>query len=181
MLTFSTKNKMLLNMFVSGGKIMIKKWINAIDDGVATFALSAIILLTGTNVFSRYVLNKPLPWVEEIAIGLFVWLVFIGISSAMKRDSHIGVDYFVNKMPRSFRILCIVVRAVAIYYVLFYVFVNLGFDFTSQASSKITPILGISYQVIDIAVPIGGLLTAVHFTRTIIRSLQVEFTKEGGS
>lgn len=158
---------------------MIKKWFYTIDDGVATIALFAIILLTGTNVFSRYVLNNPLPWVEEITIGLFVWLVFIGISSAMKRDSHIGVDYFVKRMPRPLRILGNIIRAVAIYYVLFYVFVYLGYDLI--ATRKITPILGISYKVINIAIPIGAVLTAVHFTRTLIRSFQAEFGKEGES
>jgi TRAP-type C4-dicarboxylate transport system permease small subunit len=160
---------------------MNKKWFHVLDDGISTIALFAIILLTGTNVFSRYVLNKPLPWVEEIAIGLFVWLVFIGISSAMQRGSHIGVDYFVQKLPRPLRILSVIIRAIAIYYVLFYVFVYLGFTFTAQASSKVTPILGISYQVIDIAIPIGGVFTAVHFTRAFIRSIQVELGKEGGS
>jgi len=160
---------------------MMKKWFNWIDDGIATFALSAIILLTGTNVFSRYVLNKPLPWVEEVAIGLFVWLVYIGISSAMKRDSHVGVDYFVNKLPRPLRIISIIVRAAAIYYVLFYIFIYLGLKFTLQASSKVTPVLGLSYQMINIAVPIAGVFTAIYFTQSLIRSLRLEFKEEGGS
>ncbi|MCM3761618.1 TRAP transporter small permease [Alkalihalobacillus oceani] len=157
------------------------KWLKWLDDGIATIALSAIILLTGTNVFSRYLLNNPLPWVEELTIGLFVWFVYIGISSAMKRNSHVGVDYFVNKMPRPLRIISLFVRAAAIYYVLFYIFIYLGMDFTMQASSKLTPILGISYQTINIAVPIAGLFTAIYFTRSFIRTLQLEFRKEGGA
>ncbi|MET3504716.1 TRAP transporter small permease [Halalkalibacter oceani] len=157
------------------------KWLKWLDDGIATFALSAIILLTGTHVFSRYVLNHPLPWVEEVTIGLFVWFVYIGISSAMKRNSHVGVDYFVNKMPRPLRIISLFIRAAAIYYVLFYIFIYLGMDFTMQASSKLTPILGISYQAINIAVPIAGLFTSIYFTRSFIRTLQLEFRKEGGA
>lgn len=160
---------------------MLKKIGRDIDDGIATIALVGIIALTGTHVFFRYVLSKPFPWAEEVSIGLFVWLVFIGISSTMKRDGHIGVDYFVNKMPRSLRLVSHIIRALAIYYVLFYVFVYLGFDLTSQAASKVTPILGISYKWIDIAVPLGGILTAIHFTRTVIKSFKVEFGKEGGS
>lgn len=160
---------------------MVKRWLNAMDDIVATFALVGVITLTCINVLFRYLLNRPVPWVEEIALGLFIWLVFIGISSTMKRDGHIGVDYFVNMMPRPFRIISEIIRAAAIYYVLIYVFVYLGYDLASQATSKLTPILGISYQMIDIAVPIGGAITAIHFTRTLIRSFQAEFGKEGGS
>ncbi|RKL66512.1 C4-dicarboxylate ABC transporter permease [Salipaludibacillus neizhouensis] len=158
---------------------MIKKWFNAIDDGASTFALFGIIILTGINVFSRYVLNNSLPWIEEIAIGLFVWFVFVGMSSAMKEDKHIGVDFFVKKMPRQIRIIGFIIRAVAIYYVLFYVFIYLGYDL--MKTSKITPILGISYKIINLAVPIGGLLTVIHFTKVLVKSFPIEFGKEGGS
>ncbi|MGM0876680.1 MAG: TRAP transporter small permease [Bacillota bacterium] len=159
---------------------MIKKWFNAIDDTISTSALAIIILLTVTNVFCRFVLNSPISWIEEISLALFIWMVFIGISSAMKRDGHIGVDYFVQKMPKPLRIFFIIIRAAAIYYVLFYVMIYLGYDLTSQAESKQTPVLGVSYQLIDIAVPIGGLLTAIHFTRILIRSFLNQPGKEGG-
>jgi TRAP-type transport system small permease protein len=157
------------------------KWLYAIDDIISTFALSVIILLIGFNVFFRFVLNDPIPWTEEVSLGLFVWLVFIGVSSAMKRNSHIGVDFFVNKMPKPFRILCSIIRAAAIYYVLIYVFIYIGYYFTLQAVNKVTPVLKISYQLIDIAVPLGGILTAIHFTRIFIHSFHTQYRQEGGS
>ncbi len=159
---------------------MIKRRLNAIDDAVSTIALVGVVGLTGINVISRYLFTHPVPWIEEIVLGLFIWLVFIGISSTMKRDGHVGVDFFVKKMPRPVRILSEIIRAAAIYYVLIYIFIYLGSNLTLQATNKLTPILGISYQLIDIAVPIGGILTAAHFTKTLIRNFQTEFGKEGG-
>lgn len=149
---------------------LIKRGLNAIDDVIATIALSGVIALTVINVTLRYVFSRPAPWVEEIALGLFIWAVFIGVSSAMKRGGHIGVDYFVNKMPRSARIVSEIIRAAAIYYVLIYVFIYLGYNLTIQASSKLTPILGIGYHMIDMAVPIAGVLATIHFTVSLIRS-----------
>lgn len=160
---------------------MIKKIFDPIDDIISTLALTVIITLTVTNVFLRFVLNSPVAWAEEISVGLFIWLVFVGMSSAMKRDNHIGIDYFVNKMPRPLKIAAIIIRALAIYSALFYVLIYLGSSLTAQAQSKVTPILTISYQYIDIAVPIGGLLTVIHFTRLLIRNLQAELRKEGGA
>jgi TRAP-type transport system small permease protein len=153
---------------------MLKKWLYSIDDIISVIALSIISVLTILNVIFRFILNNPIVWAEEITLGLFVWLVFIGVSSAMKRDGHIGVDYFIQKMPRFFRILSKIIGAAAIYFVLIYVFMYLGMDLTSKAGSKVTPILGISYQYIDIAIPIGGFLTAIHFTIKLIRSFQAE-------
>lgn len=162
------------------GKIMFKKIFDPIDDIISTLALAVIIVLTVMNVFFRFVLNSPIAWAEEISVGLFIWLVFVGMSSAMKRENHIGVDYFVNKMPRPLKITAIIIRALAIYSALFYVLIYLGSTLTAQAQSKVTPILAISYQYIDIAVPIGGVLTAIHFTRLLIRSLKAELINKGG-
>ncbi|WP_203333668.1 TRAP transporter small permease [Planococcus beigongshangi] len=153
---------------------MILKWVNRIDDVIATIALIGILIITIVNVFCRFILNQPFAWAEEVSIGLFVWLVFIGISSAMKRGGHIGVDYFVEKMPRTLKIVAIIIRAVSIYFVLIYMFIFLGYDLMIQASSKLTPVLGISYQWIDLAVPLGGLLTAYHFTRQLLKKKQQE-------
>ncbi|NRG46384.1 TRAP transporter small permease [Bacillus sp. CRN 9] len=160
---------------------MVIKWLKGIDDIIATVALAGIIVFTSLNVFFRFVLNNPISWAEEITLALFIWMVFIGISSAMKRDGHVGVDYFVKKMPKPLRILSSIVRAVAIYYALIYVLIFLGLDLTSHAENKLTPVLGLSYQFIDIAVPIGGLLTAIHFTRKLIRSDLSQFGNGGGS
>ncbi|WP_241655904.1 TRAP transporter small permease [Halobacillus litoralis] len=159
---------------------MVKSGLNAIDDVMASLALVGVILLTGINVLLRYIFNAPIAWTMEVALGLFIWFVFIGISSSMKRNGHIGVDFFVKKLPRPLWILSEIIRAAAIYFVLIYVFIYLGSKFTMMATGKLTPILGLSYQLIDIAVPIGGAITAIHFTRNFILSLRTEFRNEGG-
>lgn len=153
---------------------MLKKWFDPIDDILSVFAISAISALTIINVFCRFVLNSPISWVEEITLGFFVWLVFIGMSSAMKRGGHIGVDYFLLMLPKAIRNVFTIIGAVAIYFVLIYVFIYLGMELTAQAGSKITPVLGVSYQYIDFAVPFGGFMTTIHFTIKLIRSFQVD-------
>lgn len=160
---------------------MIKTWFNRLDDIIATIALTGVLFVTITSVFYRFILSKPFAWAEEVTLGLFIWVVFIGISSAMKRGGHIGIDYFVERMPKPLQIASKIIRAGVIYYVLIFVLVYLGYELTSQASSKLTPVLGISYQWIDIAVPIGGLLTAYHFSRNLISSFRGESEQKGSS
>ncbi|MEH7222786.1 TRAP transporter small permease [Bacillus sp. JJ1566] len=157
---------------------MPKKWFYPIDDIMSVFAISLISFLTIINVFCRFVLNDPISWAEEITLGCFIWLIFIGVSSAMKRDGHIGVDYLIQKMPKVMRNVCTVIGAAAIYFVLIYIFIYLGFQLAFQAGNKVTPVLGISYTYIDLAVPIGGLLTAIHFTIKLIRSFQTDLEKK---
>lgn len=156
----------------------MKVWFNRLDDFIATCALTGVLFVTIVSIFYRFILGRPFAWAEEVTLGLFIWLVFVGVSSAMKREGHIGIDYFVERMPLLARRAALIIRAIVIYFVLLYVLVYLGFQLTAQASSKLTPVLGISYQFIDIAVPIGGLLAAYHFSRTLITSFRIEPLKK---
>lgn len=158
---------------------MVKKWLYNLDDVIATTCLTMIILLTGINVISRYFFNSPFAWMQEISLGLFIWMVFIGISSTMKRDGHVGVDYFVQKMPKPLRLLSEIIRAVTINFVLIYIFIVLGFDLIDQSSNKLTSVLGINYQIIYLSIPLGGAITAIHFTRKFIYSFKQEINKKG--
>ncbi|MEK3978520.1 TRAP transporter small permease [Psychrobacillus sp. FSL K6-2836] len=157
---------------------MIKKWINQIDDILATIALTGVLTITIVNVFYRFILESPFAWAEELTLGLFVWVVFIGISSSMKRGGHVGIDYFVEKLPKGLKLGAIIIRAAAIYFVLIYGFIYLGYDLMAQASAKITPVLGISYQWIDLAVPLGGLLTAYQFSRVLLKTFRQTSTQK---
>lgn len=138
---------------------------NKIDDFLASIALVGLIGITVANVTFRYIFNAPIPWGEEVSLGLYVWFVFVGTGSAMKRDGHIGIDYFVEKMPSRLKKFMVGFRTIIIYFVLLYVFIYLGYELTAQAGDKVTPTLGISYQWIDVSVVVGGILTLYHFTK----------------
>lgn len=157
----------------------MKGKLGASDDILATLCLATVIILTGTNVLTRYIFKAPVAWTMELVLALFIWFVFIGVSSSMKRDGHIGVDFFVKKLPKSLRIISLVIRAVGIYFVLIYVFVYLGTLLSLQSTGKVTPIIGLEYFYIDIAVPLGGIFTTVHFTRSLVRSFQAEVGSKG--
>lgn len=157
---------------------MLNKWINSIDDVIATITLIALIILTSTNVFFRFVLKSPIGWGEEVSLALHVWIVFIGISSTMKREGHVGIDYFVEKLPSKLKVVTKAIREIVIYGVLLYVLVYLGITFTVQ-SSTVTPVLGISAKWIALAVPVGGLFTAYHFTKILVKSYHNQDLKKG--
>lgn len=150
--------------------ILLKSFLKNIDDWIAVVSLAGIILLTGVNVILRYFFSNPIPWTEEVTLMLFVWLIFVGMSTAMKYKTHIGVDYFVEKLPKSLKMVADFIRILSIYTVLIYVFIILGAKFIGNVSGKATPILAISYQYINIAVIVGAVFTIVRFTAQIITS-----------
>ena len=68
--------------------------------GVALIAFITIAITI--QVFTRYVLNQPLVWVEEAATYSFIWGAFIGASIGLKNNRHIKIATFVGFLtPRN--------------------------------------------------------------------------------
>ena len=66
---------------------------------LALFATLAFIVFY--QVFTRYVMNDPAGWTEEIARYFLVAVVFIGASMSVRKNNHIQVDYFYRLMPKA--------------------------------------------------------------------------------
>ncbi|MDQ0164732.1 TRAP-type C4-dicarboxylate transport system permease small subunit [Bacillus horti] len=150
------------------------------DDYLAVIALSGIIILISSNVIFRFVLNNPITWTEEVSLGLFIWLTFIGISSGIKHNSHVGIDYFVRKLPARIYHITQTLRLVIIFATTVVVFVYWGMGFAIHGVAKVTPVLGISYTFINMAVPLGSLLAVYHLSRVFIRKDRAYIHQERG-
>lgn len=66
---------------------------------VATTLVGATAVITCIAVFFRYVLNAALPWPEEVAGYLLVWISFAGAYIALRRGRHISFGALVDSMP----------------------------------------------------------------------------------
>ena len=51
------------------------------------------------GVFTRFVLNSPFNWTEEIARFCMLWFAFIGGSVEMKKGNLINFSFIVDKLP----------------------------------------------------------------------------------
>ena len=60
--------------------------------------LAVVVFL---QFFSRYALNNPIAWTEEIARYLLTCVAFLGGAMAVRRQSHIQVEFLYLYLPRS--------------------------------------------------------------------------------
>jgi TRAP-type transport system small permease protein len=70
---------------------------NRIWDDFTLFLFICLLVAATLQVLSRYVLEAPLPWTEELARFLLVWVAFLGSASVARRKMHITVEFFSNK------------------------------------------------------------------------------------
>lgn len=74
-------------------------WINRLEEGLVAFLLTAMTLISFTQVVARYVFNYSFVWALELVTFLFGGLIFFGISYGVRVGSHIGVDALVRSLP----------------------------------------------------------------------------------
>lgn len=75
-------------------------WLIDAERFVAGALLIAIFGMIIFQVFTRYVLNMPLPWSEEVARLMVVWLTFVGAGFVASRNAHIAVDILAVYLPK---------------------------------------------------------------------------------
>jgi len=74
----------------------MNKFINMIEEGFIAFLLTAMTVVTFSQVVARYVFNSGAVWALELTTYLFAWLVMFGAAYCVKKGVHIGIDAFVN-------------------------------------------------------------------------------------
>lgn len=72
------------------------KIISWIDENFEAIFIKVILAFTSVVIFcqviARYVFDSSFSWSEEVCRYLFIWLIYLGVSYAVKQDKHIRVD-----------------------------------------------------------------------------------------
>ncbi|EWH00740.1 TRAP transporter small permease [Halomonas sp. BC04] len=72
---------------------------HAAEDYISLLVFWALIFVVFLQFFTRYVLGDSTTWTEEIARYLLILVGFIGSVMAVRKGSHIMVEFFYHYMP----------------------------------------------------------------------------------
>jgi len=124
--------------------------------------------------------GRSIPWITELSVCLFAWVVFLGAGILSRRGGHISLDIIVERLPSSIQSWLRV-----IYAILAIVFVAVLLYFGGQLALFVgrfqkSVYLEISMFYFYLAVPVGGLLIGLNSLGTILPNpRKVEMTKLG--
>ena len=134
---------------------------------VLSLVVGFLVLDVVWGVFTRYILEDPASWTNELAGFLLAWVTLLGGAAAFGTKEHLGVDYFVGKLhPDTRKMLAIFSHLVVLFFALV-IFVFGGFKTVSEsftpAMTQMTPALNLNKGYLYLALPIAGLFM-VSFT-----------------
>ena len=83
---------------------MLKKYtkfldgLESVEKAFLVVTAAIMVIVIAYQVVLRYVFHASNAWSEELARYLFIYDVFIGSAIALRKNSHLQVDVFLNLM-----------------------------------------------------------------------------------
>ena len=97
----------------------LQKGINYVLARIAALLLIAMTFLVIYQVFTRYILNNPADFTEEIVRYLLIWLGFVGAAYAFSTREHIALFFFRDKLPAGLRRGLIIAMDALVLFIIF--------------------------------------------------------------
>lgn len=123
--------------------------------------LLVFVSLTTLQVVTRYILNAPLPWTDELAAHLLVWMVFIGAVGVHRHDTHVRLEMLDEWAPP---VVVNVIRLIfdVIVLITLILFVKSGIDLYQSMRFDKLPALRWPLRNIMVIAPIASSIMVVY-------------------
>lgn len=158
----------------------VKKWMTKLLAGIATVLLSVMTLLVLYQVFTRYVLNSPAAFTEELVRYFLIWTGFIGAAYAFITREHMCLVLLRDSLkPEKRRVLMIAIDALILIFAVFVITIG-GFKLAVSAEKVFSALLGIPRSLVYAMAPVSGLFIIVAQIINIYEDV-TGITIEGGN
>ena len=130
----------------------VGRWLSSRDLG------PLLRLLTG------WIPVSPSTKTEELATFMLVWVALLGAAVALNRGAHLGIDYFVGKLPERARLVTEVFVFLCVALFSFFVMIVGGIDLvcSNLELGQLSPMLNVNMGYVYIAVPISGFFLTLY-------------------
>ena len=140
----------------------LRDLLNRILNVLAGVSFIAMVILTCWQVFTRYVLQNPSSWSEELVSYLFAWASLFGASLITGERGHMNIPILVERMgPGARKALSIFGELVAFAFSAV-ILVYGGIQITNLAMGQMTSSLGVAVGVFYVVLPVCGVLIMIY-------------------
>ncbi|QUH28185.1 TRAP transporter small permease [Vallitalea guaymasensis] len=145
----------------------MRKILNNLEEYILIVIFPIMTITVFISTIFRYFKLGAIPWSEELARYLMIWIAYIGASLGIKKNAHLGVEILVNKLPKSLKSVAKYFR-VAIILLFNALIISFSYKIINHQMNmgQLSPAMAIPIWYAYLAIPVGALLM-------IIRSIQM--------
>jgi TRAP-type C4-dicarboxylate transport system permease small subunit len=151
----------------------MRTFVNKATRGTLVFLMTLLVINVVWQVFSRYILNAPSTFTDELARFLLIWVSFLGVAYLSGQNAHISIDLLPGKLKRSSKFrLQLLIHSIIILFAFFVLVIGGGnLVYITYIYTQLTPTLQIPMAYIYLIGPICGLLVIYYKLSDIRRML----------
>lgn len=128
----------------------------------------AMVALTCWQVFTRYILQSPSSWSEELTSYLFAWMALLGASLVVGERGHMNIPILVDKAKPALRKALAVFSEIVGGLFAAVILVYGGIQITGLAMGQMTSSLGVPVGVFYVVLPLSGVLNIIYIGLNIV-------------
>jgi TRAP-type C4-dicarboxylate transport system permease small subunit len=140
---------------------------------ITASAMAGIVLMVFINVAMRYMLNSGLTWSEEIAVNLFVWVIFLGAILAALEGLHIKVDVVTSRLSPRMQKIFMVLANICVLFAMG-VLIKGGINVVEVTQRNVSAATGIPFSYISISLVIAAVSISIITIYQTFRDLRAK-------
>lgn len=137
--------------------------------------LSILIIITISDIFTRFVFSRSLTGARSFTKYIFIWMVFIGMCCGIKDDDHFKITEIRDKFPEILQKLVIIIMyllALVFFIVFFYV---TTFRVIPNIWGRPEISTGINTGLLRMCMSIGSFLVIIAITQKLTNIFSSKF------
>lgn len=151
----------------------VKKMLDKFLETLVAASMAVLTIDVAWQVITRFILKNPSNWTEELATNLMIWVGLLGAAVAMNYKAHLGIDYFVAKLPRKKRLLAeaFVYIVVAFFSISVMIFGGFRLVVITFLFGQVSPALGMPMGYVYLAIPVSGLFLTIYSIEFLVETI----------
>ncbi len=140
----------------------LRNVLNKVLNVLAGVSLIAMVLLTCWQVFTRYILQNPSSWSEELVSYLFAWASLFGASLITGERGHMNIPVIVEKMGKGAQKALAIFGELIAFSFSAIILVYGGIEITKLAMGQMTSSMSVAVGVFYVVLPLCGVLNMIY-------------------
>ena len=138
--------------------------------------LAGIVIITFTQVISRYFLHFAISWASELTVYLLIWMVFQSCSMGYRKGAIASLTLVTDKMPEKVQSAVKILAAVIMIFFMVVTFYG-NIEIITLATGKRSSLLGLDMRLVYCAWSVAAVLMTLYALEKIweaVRELRCE-------
>lgn len=156
----------------------MNKLIAIMNKALSLFCISlssVLVVCVVWQVFSRYVLNVPSTFTDEVARFIFIWVGLMGAAYTLGQKRHLAIDLLAMRIEHDHakhEKLRLIINAISMVFASVILTYGGGkLMLKTLSTGQVSPALGIEMGLVYGAIPLSGLFMMIYLAKDILDNI----------